>query len=46
VKDSTGQLGTPQDVTPMGLANLAIDLAGSEELLSSILRRAVKAMAT
>jgi cell division protein FtsA len=46
VKDSTGALTTPQDVTPMGLANLALDLAGTEELLPSILRRAVKAMAT
>lgn len=46
VKDATGALGTPQDVTPMGLANLALDLAGTEELLPSILRRAVKTMAT
>lgn len=46
VKDTTGKLITPQDVTPMGLANLALDLAGTEELLPAILRRAVKAMAT
>lgn len=46
VSDSTGTLVNPQDVTPMGLANLALDLAGQEELLPAILRRAVKAMAT
>lgn len=46
VVDHTKSLKNPQDVTPMGLANLALDLAGPEELLPSILRRAVKAMAT
>lgn len=46
VKDHTGIISGPQDVTPMGLANLALDLAGTEELLPSILRRAVKAMST
>jgi cell division protein FtsA len=46
VEDATGLLTNPQDVTPMGLANLALDLAGHEELLPSILRRAVKAIAT
>ncbi len=46
VVDATGTLDNPQDVTPMALANLALDLAGEEELLPSILRRAVKAMAT
>ena len=46
VVDQTDSLKNPQDVTPMGLANLALDLAGNEELLPSILRRAVKAMST
>ena len=46
VLDHTKSLAGPQDVTPMGLANLALDLAGNEELLPAILRRAVKAMAT
>lgn len=46
VTDATGTLTGPQHVTPMGLANLALDLAGAEELLPSILRRAVRAMAT
>lgn len=44
IRDETGLLNDPQDITPMGLANLALDLAGQEELLPSILRRAVKAM--
>ncbi len=40
--DETKELRDPQDITPMGLANLALDLAGEEKTLSSILRRAVK----
>lgn len=44
VQDVTGLLRDPQDVTPMGLANLALDLVGEEKVLSSMLRRAVKMM--
>lgn len=44
VKDETGKLKTQQDVTPMALANLALDLAGEEDVLHSSLRRAVKLM--
>lgn len=40
--DQTGQLKDPQDITPMGLANLALDLAGEEKVMAGILRRAVK----
>jgi len=40
--DNTGQLRDPQDVTPMALANLALDLVGEEDVMSGILRRAVK----
>jgi cell division protein FtsA len=40
--DETGELRDPQDITPMGLANLALDLAGEEKVLAGILRRAVK----
>jgi hypothetical protein len=40
--DETGELKDPQDVTPMGLANLALDLSGEEKVMASILRRAVK----
>ncbi len=39
--DTTGDLKNPQDVTPMGLANLTLDLEGEEKMLSGILRRAV-----
>lgn len=42
--DETGELRDPQDVTPMGLANLALDLAGEEKVMAGILRRAVKMM--
>ena len=40
--DETHQLEDPQDITPMGLANLALDFVGEEKMLSGILRRAVK----
>jgi len=40
--DETGMLRTIQDVTPLALANLGIEFAGEEKLLSSILRKAVK----
>lgn len=40
--DETGELKDPQDVTPMGLANLALDLSGEEKVMAGILRRAVK----
>jgi len=42
IVDGTGQLRDPQDVTPMGLANLALDLLGEEKVMAGILRRAVK----
>ncbi len=44
IEDRTGLLKDPQDITPMGLANLAIDLAGEENIISNMLRRAVKLM--
>jgi len=40
--DETGELRDPQDIAPMGLANLARDLVGEEKVLAGILRRAVK----
>ncbi|MBD3244941.1 MAG: Hsp70 family protein [Candidatus Moranbacteria bacterium] len=46
VIDKTGKLTQIQDVTPMGLANLALDLAGDEGVLPSILRRAVRIIQT
>ena len=42
IADSTGELRNPQDVTPMGLANLALDIAGEERVLAGILKRAVE----
>lgn len=46
IKDKTEKLVDQQDVTPMALANLAIDLAGEEDLLHGILRRVVRMMQT
>ncbi len=42
IVDETRELRDPQDITPMGLANLALDLAGEEKVMAGILRRAVK----
>jgi hypothetical protein len=42
IVDETGKLKDPQDITPMGLANLALDLSGKEKIITEILRRAVK----
>jgi len=44
VFDETGMLKDPQDITPMGLANLALDLVGEEKMMAGILRRAVRMM--
>lgn len=46
VIDKTKLLTTQQDITPMSLANLALDMAGEEELLPSILRKAIRLMQT
>ena len=37
VKDETGKLKGAQDITPMALANLAIDLAGDEKVSDGIM---------
>lgn len=42
VIDSTGELKNPQDVTPMGLTNLSLDIAGEEKVMAGILRRVVR----
>lgn len=39
--DQTGELKNPWDITPMSLANLAIDLVGEEAVMDSILNRIV-----
>ncbi len=44
--DQTKKLTQPQDITPMALANLAIDLAGQERVVGKILRRVVRMMQT
>jgi len=44
IVDKTEKLNDFQDVTPMGLANLALDLVGEERVLGSILRRVVRMM--
>lgn len=40
--DETKELRDPQDITPMGLANLVLEIVGEEKVLAGILRRAVK----
>lgn len=44
VTDATKELKTPQDVTPMGLANLVLDITGEEKMMAGILRRTVQAI--
>ncbi len=41
VMDETGKLTGAQDVTPMALANLAIDLAGDEDVVGGLLDKIV-----
>lgn len=44
ISDATKELTNPQDVTPMGLANLALDIAAEEKLMAGILSRVVQDM--
>jgi cell division protein FtsA len=45
ITDATGELNNPQDITPIGLANLALlDHIEEEKMLSSILRRSMESM--
>jgi len=46
IKDETGLLKEPADVTPMALANLAIDLVGEETVVEGILSKIVRALKT
>jgi hypothetical protein len=40
--DETEKLTTPQDIAPMALARLAVDLMLEEKELTDILRRSVR----
>lgn len=40
--DQTGELDNPQDVTPMALANLIVDMSTKEKTISHILQRAMR----
>lgn len=43
ITDTTGELNNPQDITPIGLANLALlDHLEEEKMLSGILRRSME----
>ncbi len=44
IVDQTSELKNPQDVTPMGLANLVLDVTGEEKVMSGILRRVLQTM--
>jgi cell division protein FtsA len=44
VKDTTGQLTSFADITPMGLANLALDVVQSESISESVLAKLSKAL--
>jgi len=40
--DQTGELGNPQDITPMALANLVVEMSVKEKTISQILHRAMR----
>lgn len=44
VVDKTGELNSTQDVTPMGLASLILDLVNEEKVLATILKRAMSSV--
>ncbi len=44
VEDRTGKLKNPQDITPMALANTALDFAGEENVVEGILNKVVKSL--
>jgi len=44
IVDKTGLLRDPSDITPMALANIALDMAGEERLIPMLLRKAIKLM--
>jgi len=44
VIDKTGKLENPQDITPMALANTALDFASEETIVEGILNKVVKSL--
>lgn len=46
VIDETGLLTSSQDVTPMALANLVVEMDSEEELISGLLKKAIKLLNT
>jgi len=44
IKDETGKLVSSQHITPMALANLAIDLCGEESVLTATFRKVVESL--
>lgn len=44
VRDMTKRLTDPQDITPMALANLGLELVGEENLMSRILKKVIRLM--
>ncbi|HNT29366.1 MAG TPA: cell division FtsA domain-containing protein [bacterium] len=44
MKDETGLMISPQDITPMALGNLALDLMGEERIVDSLLRKVARVM--
>lgn len=44
IVDETGKLKDQQDITPMALANLALEFTGSEKVLGKVLKKVVRLM--
>lgn len=46
VKDTTGKLTSFADITPMGLANLGLDLVGGESTTDTLMRKLARAISS
>ncbi|MCD6194753.1 rod shape-determining protein [bacterium] len=46
VIDRTGRLSAPEDITPVALASLSLELVGEESILDEVLSQAVRALRT
>lgn len=42
IRDDTNTLNDPQDITPMALANLGLELIGEENIMSKILKKVIR----
>ncbi len=46
VEDKTKKLDSPQDITPLGLAHMALELAGEDRILTKVLKQVTRVIAS